>query len=270
MQIDEDDSDDAVAEELDREEDEDEDSDDERRPAARVPVVEQERRVFRVSSKDQVDIEEHIVTNGWDAIKPLFCQWDGSLASLYMRTADVSMWGTDGSRHLAKLHFDGEGKDKHLLPNHRANALIKAGRFATKSFFESVLVDEESRNQFLKEAHGPNYFVGDVVISSDNSLFCPDMRIFGASPIHFIVHDKMPCKEMEEKHGRDLASKMASALTMKKMPATGASQAQLLEFLEHPVWISVKYRVTPTRGFDEEYRGLLEKWAMNDLLDDLI
>jgi hypothetical protein len=52
--------------------------------------------------------------------------------------------------------MDGKGRDpKGLESNHQANAMADAGRFVTMDF---NMMDDESRNQKLKEAQGSSYF----------------------------------------------------------------------------------------------------------------
>jgi hypothetical protein len=59
--------------------------------------------------------------------------------------------------------MDGKGRDpKGLESNHQANAMADAGRFVTMDF---NMMDDESRNQKLKEAQGSSYFLVTLLLS---------------------------------------------------------------------------------------------------------
>ena len=89
--------------------------------------------------------------------------------SLILKRQTMSFWCTDGKRHKLDYLCDGEGKDKYLLPNHRVNALIHAGRFTSKDFDNIA----PSRNQELKDTWGSNYCVGDVYFVLPDGCWMP-------------------------------------------------------------------------------------------------
>ena len=152
---------------------------------------------------------------------------------------DLSLWCTDGSRHEFTIFCIEDGKFKGLQPNHRANAMIDAGRFDTTEF---DYVDANSKNQRLKDAWGSNYFAGDIFIVVPRDGFIPDCSVSGVDPIAFILLEKMPGGKMKDEHGKVLAEMMMNArMSKKQLPSGSYSIDSLRRWNDNPQWEFTEY-----------------------------
>jgi hypothetical protein len=181
------------------------------------------------------------------------------------------LWCEDDKKHYVKMYFDEKGKHKSLVPNHRANAMIDAGRFSTKDFdnIDNCFVDNyqreaRNRNQDLKESWGSNYLVGDVICVIPNRDPLPDFSVFGENPIDFITAKKTPCDQMKSSHGEELAMKMVDTRMKKVGLSSGMYTRHDLALLkENRKWEFVDYHVMPKVGVDNGYKELLRSWGIS-------
>ena len=187
-------------------------------------------------------------------------------AAIY-RSRDYWIWGVDGQRHLITLYYDYDAEDKHLVPNHRANALITAGRFTTTAFNDVVDRTEDSTrrncNQELKDQWGSSFLFGDVicVINAEDSL--PDFDIYGHNPIDFIRADRVPSQAMVDEFGENKAHNMIHFSRRYSNMPTSPTREELNEYLADPPYEGVVYPLfhRPNIPADKNYLALLQLWG---------
>lgn len=159
----------------------------------------------------------------------------------------IMLWCDDGKRHLVNMYFDRAGVDKHLLPNHRANAMIDAGRYTTKEFNE---IDKMSfnPNQCMKDViTGPNYVYGDAVCVVPAGAPGLDHSIYGNNPISFMLGEtRFGCDEGD--FCMSPRWKMKNSVSEKKL-------------FDRESWEYVDYLVCPRGCEDEQFRVLLRSWG---------
>ena len=187
-------------------------------------------------------------------IRPLFSHHtskendvDGKFP-IYLNITKYSLWCSDGKRYNVQIYFDEDGLSKKLLPNHRANAMVDAGRFTSKKFDYIG----KTRNQEIKEAWGSGYFVGDVIMKFTTGKPIPDCSIFGENPINFIMDKRLkkPNTRMINKHGEGMAELMFNPFAAKRWDTVERN------------WEKQEYRIIPTGCEDTEYLELLKSWGM--------
>jgi hypothetical protein len=185
----------------------------------------------------------------WNELKKLCSHYDADMGerSIYFGTNKYSLWCSDGKRYNVEILYDEEGVSKKLVPNHRMNAMVDAGRFTSKKFDYIG----KSRNQEIKECWGSNYFVGDVIIKVVTGKPIPDCSIFGDNPLDFILQGHIPNRRMINKYGHE---------TLHMFWAT-STKVMNDKFFSDPDWKDTEYWLLPTREVDSEYIDLLKSWG---------
>lgn len=163
------------------------------------------------------------------------------------------IWCSDGERHDVDTYYHDEGIENNLLPNHRANAIISAGRFTSKDF---DTLDIDCINQELKESCGSNFIVGDIVCKIPEGHPIPDMNIYGGSPIHFIMTPRVPSQLMIGEHGAQTAKNMVKYNMIRLLPNT-------VEDLRNPKWELTMYELIPSKCSSRVFIRLLQSWNID-------
>jgi len=176
---------------------------------------------------------------------------------LFLGRSKYSMWCSDGKRYNVQIYYDTEGLEKGLLPNHRVNAMIDAGRFTSKKFDYIG----KTRNQDIKETWGSNYFMGDVIIRLTTGKPIPDCAIYGENPLKFLMDIKKPNRRMINKYGEEASLMMIHPFYTKKMP-TGLVTS---DDWENADWEKEDYHIIPRRCENTEYFELLKSWGLQPL-----
>ena len=186
------------------------------------------------------------------------------------------LWCVNGIRYGYHVFWDEDGRRPKLLePNHRANAMVDAGRFISTEF---NCTDDESPNQQIKEAQGSNYFFGDVVILVQEGDPRPDISIYGRNPVKFITTSKTPSAEMIAHHGKRVAVfKTHFALTQEINEAGFEATDRLVpeHFLSFgdmaPGIVTTAYNqylIAPSlksgESYNRDFLGLLSSWGLLD------
>ena len=120
----------------------------------------------------------------------------------------LTFWCTDNKRQEIDVWVDDDGRDNKLQPNHRANALVDAGRFKDMAFNDISRRHRVTKNQQLKENQGANYLVGDVCLVVKGGKPYPNLDVYGDNPIEFIANINPPSTRMISQYGEDLAKKL--------------------------------------------------------------
>ena len=181
-------------------------------------------------------------------------KWDHGDENLYLEGSTYALWCDDGELRELRVYMI-EDRTK-LLPNHRANALIDAGRFTSKDRIEF----NDGRNQSLKEHHGCNYVFGDVVCKVPVGTAGPDHTVYKNNPIWYITQPREPTAEMVNAHGEEMARN-------KLVPTRKMDVSATLRTPRNPVWEDTIYYVGPKNCTDYEFKILLELWGVHP--DDL-
>ncbi len=194
--------------------------------------------------------------------KDAYQKWKSVITDecLFIEHGTYSMWCKDNKRHQIRTFCDEKGRSKGLLPNHRANAMIDAGRFTTREFdFIDI-----TRNQNLKDSWGSNYVVGNLIceieLDGDNDAIIPDSRIFGDNPIQFILSHETVSTKMKATYGSDLAMNKLNPRMKYKFSTSTICEDRL-----KPKWEFVDYHCMPNDCIDEEYKMLLRSWGVSGI-----
>lgn len=163
------------------------------------------------------------------------------------------IWCMDGQRHDIQVFYHEEGLESDLLPNHRGNAIIFAGRFLSTEFND---LDIDCNNQQLKDSYGSNFIVGDMVMKVPEGYPIPDLDIYGTNPINFITRPRMPSPGMTREYGAQTAKHMMSHNTMKMWPET-------MEEVMNPKWEQILYELFPEKCSSKCYITLLRSWGID-------
>ena len=191
----------------------------------------------------------------WDELKATMSHHDDK-CRITFGTRKYALWCSDGKRYNVEVLFDEDGIHKCLLPNHRMNAMVDAGRFTTKKF-DYV---GKSHNQDIKEMWGSNYFVGDIIIKVIAGKPIPDCSIFGDNPLVFLKGHKKVSNRMRSKYG-DSAENVINPFRKKVMP-TGMVTA---DDFENAPWEVAEYRITSEAGQgDEEFTAMVKSWMREE------
>ena len=185
-----------------------------------------------------------------------FVDPDKDLKDMIRTGSKYSLWCTDGKRYNVKIFYDDSGQDdlgNPLLPNHRVNAMIDAGRFTSKKFDYIG----KTRNQDLKEHWGSSYFMGDVVLVVIDGKPIPDCCIYGENPLEFLLDIKEPNRRMINKYGEEKSRMMIHPGMGMVMPS-GTITA---EYFENPIWEVKDYHIVPIGCENTEYIELLKSWG---------
>ena len=178
--------------------------------------------------------------------------WDHSKHILNTDTiiADhYELWCDDNARHRVMIFADEYGLEKRELPNHRANALIDAGRFTSQRFDEI----DDTPNQHMKEESGANYFVGDVVCLLQHGQPMPDLNVYGNNPVAFIMSRKQPSQDMIDCHPQHATNMVHSTMVM---------DMTTIQCIPKVTWINRDYHIKPKHCTNEEYLALLQSWGL--------
>jgi hypothetical protein len=180
-------------------------------------------------------------------------RWPKGDSNLSIDGTTFKLWCIDGSRHNIDVVFDEQGLDKSLIPNHRANAAIFAGRFLSREFNH---VDVDSNNQQLKDSWGSCFIVGDLICRIPQGTPIPDLNVFGDNPIEFILSSRLPCPAMIREHGAQVAKNMMSYNMMKSPPNT-------MDEVMNPRWERTTYELIPKECSSKVYIRLLKSWNID-------
>ena len=177
------------------------------------------------------------------------------------------IWGVDERRQLITMYYDSDGEDKHLVPNHRANALITAGRFTTRNF-NNVIGRTGERlqrncNQELKDQWGSNFLLGDVICVINDGDGLPDFDIYGHNPIDFVRADRVPSQAMVREYGEEKAHNMIHYNRKYSSMPTTATREELNAYLTDPPYETTTYPLFPQPDVptDNNYLALLQLWG---------
>ena len=179
-------------------------------------------------------------------------KWEACDNFLLVDIQKLTMWCDDGKCRELTVFMDENGRGKSLLPNHRANALIDAGRFTSKDREEF----KEGRNQSLKEHQGCSFVYGNVVCKIPFGWARPDHSMYGNSPLRYILQPRAPSAKMIRIHGEELARNKLS-------PTRNMITFSML-FSERPAWEDTDYHVAPKNCTNFEFKMLLKKWGVQE------
>jgi hypothetical protein len=158
-------------------------------------------------------------------------KWDDGDKNLFVESGVYSFWCDDGELRELAVFMDEDGRSKNLLPNHRANALIDAGRFTSKDRIQF----NEGQNQSLKEHHGCNFVYGDVVCKIPIGTAGPDHSVYNNNPLWYIVQPREPTTEMIDTHGKELARNKLVPTRKMNIPRGTSFKASAMFFqTQHP------------------------------------
>ena len=177
------------------------------------------------------------------------------------------IWCVDGQRHLMTVYYDSDGEDKHLVPNHRANALITAGRFTTRDFND--IVDrtrgqlQPNFNQELKDQWGSSFLLGDIICVINEGDSLPDFDIYGNNPINFVRAGRVPSEAMVQDYGEEKAYNMIHYSQKYSSMPTTMTREELNAYLANPPYEAVTYPLFPGPDIpaDNNYLALLQLWG---------
>lgn len=206
-------------------------------------------------------------TDRWWHIKSLLThnapgptgQWEEAPNSFFAEwSTDIMLWNTNNERRSYTCFMDENGLANQLTPNHRANAIVNAGRFVT---LERNMIDD-CKNQRLKEHQGSNYFCGDIVVEIREGSAPPDHNVYGTNPIKGLglgFDDYTPSQLMIEMYGDTLAGHKIS-------PTSAIDMSKMQEIMRTGTleWIHKRYRIAPY-GMTESLKSLLESWNFTHL-----
>lgn len=188
----------------------------------------------------------------WNELKKLFSHYEEGKFD-YIAKNKYTLWCSDDKRYKVEILCDEDGYNKGLLPNHRMNAMVDAGRFTSKKFDYIG----KSRNQDVKECWGSNYYVGDVIIKVVSGKPIPDCSIFGDNPLDFILHGHLPNKRMFNKYGPVLTLHMFWHADTMVVPRGIVSS----DYFNNPDWETTPYWTARTGEDDPEFIALLKSWG---------
>ena len=179
-------------------------------------------------------------------------KWEACDDFLLVEIQKLTMWCNDGKARELTVFMDENGRGKSLLPNHRANALIDAGRFTTKDREEF----KEGRNQSLKEHQGCSFVYGNVVCKIPFGGARPDHSVYGNNPLMYVTQPRAPSAKMIRNHGEELARN--------KLSPTKKMNTLSMLYSGRITWEDTSYHVVPKNCTNFEYKMLLKKWGVQD------
>ena len=183
-------------------------------------------------------------------------KWDHGDENLYLGSNIFTLWCDDGELRELTVFVIENGGANLLLPNHRANALIDAGRFTSKDRIEF----NHGRNQSLKEHYGCNFVWGDVVCKIPIDTAGPDHTVYNNNPLRYMLETREPTSEMVNAHGEEMARN--KLVTTRKMDVVASINAP-----GNPIWKDTTYLLAPKNCTNYEFKILLSMWIESDDLD---
>lgn len=199
---------------------------------------------------DATDTEAHVQSLLTHRTPLSTGRWDHGDESISVKCGWFNMHCTDGVRRDIKAWFHEENGLKSLIPNHRANAMIDAGRFETAERTEM----SDNFNQILKDYKGCNFVFGDLVCEIPTGTPVPDHSIYGNNPLWYIMQPRKPPAELIEKLGQEMAVNKLSPTRKYDIIATGDTGT--------PVWQDATYYAVPRVCGDIEFKTLLQLWGV--------
>lgn len=188
-------------------------------------------------------------------------EWEEAPNRFYAEwCTDIMLWNTNHERRNYTCFMDENGLSNELTPNHRANAMVNAGRFVT---IEPNMIDD-CKNQRLKDNNGSNYFYGDIVVEICEDSAPPDHNVYGTNPITSIDNNPTPSQMMIDRYGNTLAG-------LKISPRRAIDMSKMQEIMRSGTlqWIVKPYRIAPY-GMTESLKLLLQSWNFtNEEIDVL-
>lgn len=230
------------------------------------------RTLFRISAT-RVDTPTIVTTLASSVPSEIYESIKNALDCEGLESYSYHFWCTNGLRHEFSVYCDEEGlHPKALEPNHRVNAIADAGRFITRDF---NWTDDETSNQKHKEAQGPNYFFGDVIIVVNNGDPLPDMSIYGSNPLRFITTVKRPSDNMIATHNGEATAlfkthyALAHKLTDENISAIkrgirGLSKEEVMATCVSMAYVSyhIAPQLEPGAVYNPEFINLMKQWGM--------
>lgn len=191
-----------------------------------------------------------LLTHKYPGGDGLWCAGDPNIT---ICKSTFEIWCTDKSRRSIDVFIDEEGLPKGLLPNHRANALITAGRFVSPDYDH---VDGSCRNQQLKDAWGSNFIAGDLICVIPEGTPLLDFSVYDGNPLDFILSPRRASSGMIAEHGAKVAKHMMSFGMRQSSPKS-------MEDVFNPKWERVAYEIIPEKCTSQMYRRLLRSWGLD-------
>ena len=177
-------------------------------------------------------------------------KWEACDDFLFVEIQKFTMWCDDGKFRELTVCMDEDGRKKSLLPNHRANALIDAGRFTSKDREDFI----EGRNQSLKEHQGCSFVYGNMVCKIPFGGARPDHSVYGNNPLRYILQPRAPSAKMIRSHGEELAkNKLSPTRNMVTLSVLSSGPSR---------WEDASYHVAPKNCTNFEFKMLLKKWGV--------
>ena len=176
------------------------------------------------------------------------------LGDVFVECKELTLWCEDNARREFLVLCDENGLDNRLLPNHRANALVSAGRFTDHNFNDIGTRSNRTKNQDLKDSQGCNFFVGDVFILVEKDTVAPDMSIYGDNPLEWILEFKEPSERMINAYGKNIAIHKIAPQGVLQL----VSMSPQLTFACE--WVGYKLIPEGMGEIDPAYAALIFKW----------
>lgn len=176
-------------------------------------------------------------------------KWGHGDENLGLESSTYTLWCDDGELRELTVFMNENGR-ACLPPNHRANALIDAGRFTSKDRTEF----KDGRNQSLKEHGGCNFVWGDVVCKIPFGTAGPDHTVYKNNPLRYILQPREPTAEMVKAHGEEMARN--KLLPTRKMDISASFRSM------KPVWGDTAYQLGQNNCTNYEFKILLSLWGV--------
>ena len=172
---------------------------------------------------------------------------------------NVKFQCADGRRREYTVCMDENGRAKELDTNNRGDALVSCGRWSDQD-----MIDNNCKNQHLKESQGSNYFFGNVVVLVPANSPSPDHEVYQNEPIHLITHESRNLgSRMIARFGEELARKKASHSAVMDMRSIDVSTYVSSQGTQGVQWLTQIYRIAPY-GVSESKRQLLLSWGYDE------
>ena len=178
-------------------------------------------------------------------------KWDHGDENLYLESRMYTFWCDDGELRELTVFTCKNGLANLPLPNHRANALIDAGRFTSKDRVEF----KDGRNQSFKEHNGCNFALGDLVCKIPVGAAGPDHSVYKNNPIWYVMQPREPTAEMVTACGKELARN--KLVPTRKMDVLASVMTP-----RNPVWEDTTYCLAPENCTNYEFKILLKLWGV--------
>lgn len=198
-----------------------------------------------------LDIEERVQSLFTHRTPDLNGKWNHGDDNITIHSERFTIFCVDGKSRDFTIWYDKEAQRKSFIPNHRANAMLDAGRFTSKERINF----SNNRNQVFKEYQGCNFFYGDVVCAVPTGSPGPDHSIYSNNPLASILKSREPSAESVNVYGRETAINKLIPTKKYNIPAS--------RMIGKGVWENTIYSVSPIRCKNVEYKMLLQLWGVS-------